>query len=107
MVRRGSRMSIQSDPWMREQSLSHRTIEPFREKQVADGISSYGLSFHGRDVRVSSKFKLFTNVNRAMIVSKVFDERSFVPVQADAVLRLRIRLHWLAPWNIFVSPGMY
>ena len=30
-------MSIQSDRWIREQAIQHRMIEPFSEKQVADG----------------------------------------------------------------------
>jgi dCTP deaminase len=86
MVRYGSRMPIQSDRWIREQALSHRTIEPFREKQVPDGVSSHGLSFYGHNLRVSSELKIFTNVNSAMIDAKAFCERSFVSVQADLAI---------------------
>ncbi len=73
-------MSIQSDRWIREQALNHKMIEPFSEKQVAAGVISYGLSSYGYDLRVSDEFKIFTNVNSAIIDPKAFDERSFVSV---------------------------
>jgi dCTP deaminase len=79
-------MTIQSDRWIREQAIQHRMIEPFSEKQVASGVISYGLSSYGYDLRVSDEFKIFTNVNSAIIDPKAFDERSFVTVQADSVI---------------------
>ena len=79
-------MSIQSDRWIREQALRRRMIEPFSEKQVARGVISYGLSSYGYDLRVSDEFKIFTNVNSAIIDPKDFDERSFVSVQAESVI---------------------
>ena len=79
-------MSIQSDRWIREQAINHRMIEPFSEKQVAGGVISYGLSSYGYDLRVSDEFKIFTNVNSAIIDPKAFDERSFVSVQAESVI---------------------
>ena len=83
-LRRG--MSIQSDRWIREQAINHRMIEPFSEKQVREGVISYGLSSYGYDLRVSDEFKIFTNVNSAIIDPKAFDERSFVSVQAESVI---------------------
>ncbi len=77
-------MSIQSDRWIRDQAINHRMIEPFSEKQVAAGVISYGLSSYGYDLRVSDEFKIFTNVNSAVIDPKAFDERSFVSVQAPS-----------------------
>src|SRR6516165_1995915 len=79
-------MSIQNDRWIREQALNHRMIEPFSEKQVREGVISYGLSSYGYDLRVSDEFKIFTNVNSAIIDPKAFDERSFVTVVADSVI---------------------
>jgi dCTP deaminase len=79
-------MSIKSDRWIREQAVQHRMIEPFSEKQVANGVISYGLSSYGYDLRVSDEFKIFTNVNSAIIDPKAFDERSFVSVQAESVI---------------------
>jgi dCTP deaminase len=84
-LRRGSSMSIQSDRWIREQALKGM-IEPFSEKQVREGVISYGLSSYGYDLRVSNEFKIFTNVNSAVIDPKNFDERSFVSVEADSVI---------------------
>jgi dCTP deaminase len=79
-------MSIQNDRWIREQALKHRMIEPFSEVQVRDGVISYGLSSFGYDLRVSDEFKIFTNVNSAIIDPKAFDERSFVSLQAPSVI---------------------
>ena len=59
---------------------------PFSEKQVREGVISYGLSSYGYDLRVSDEFKIFTNVNSAIIDPKAFDERSFVTVQAPSVI---------------------
>ena len=70
-------MSIQSDRWIREQSLKGM-IEPFSEKQVKDGVISYGLSSYGYDLRVSNEFKIFTNVNSTIVDPKHFDDKSFV-----------------------------
>jgi dCTP deaminase len=79
-------MSIQSDRWIREHALKHGLIEPFCEKQVRDGVVSYGLSSYGYDLRVSDEFKIFTNVNSTVIDPKAFDERSFVSVRAASVI---------------------
>jgi dCTP deaminase len=85
-VRPGELMSIKSDKWIRRQALESRMIEPFSEKQVRDSVISYGLSSYGYDLRVSDEFKIFTNVNSAIIDPKAFDERSFVTVQAPSVI---------------------
>lgn len=79
-------MSIKSDKWIRTEARDRRMIEPFSEKQVREGVISYGLSSYGYDLRVSDEFKIFTNVNSAIIDPKNFDERSFVSVQADSVI---------------------
>ena len=79
-------MSIKSDKWIRTQAQDHAMIAPFSEKQVREGVVSYGLSSYGYDLRVSDEFKIFTNVNSAIIDPKNFDERSFVTVVADSVI---------------------
>ena len=53
-------------------------IEPFAERQVREGVISYGVSSYGYDVRVSDEFKIFTNVYTATVDPKAFDPRSFV-----------------------------
>src|ERR1700709_2965271 len=79
-------MAIKSDRWIRQQATEHGMIAPFSEKQVKDGCISYGLSSYGYDLRVSDEFKIFTNVNSAIIDPKAFDERSFVTVTAPSVI---------------------
>ena len=61
-------------------------ISPFCEKQMREGVISYGLSSYGYDLRVADEFKIFTNVNSAVVDPKKFDERSFVSVRADSVM---------------------
>ncbi len=79
-------MSIKSDRWIRSQATENGMISPFSEKQMKEGCISYGLSSYGYDLRVADEFKIFTNVNSAVIDPKNFDERSFVTVQADSVI---------------------
>jgi dCTP deaminase len=74
---------LKSDRWIRKMSLEHDMINPFSEKQVREGVISYGLSSYGYDLRVADEFKIFTNVNNAMVDPKRFDEKSFVTVQTD------------------------
>jgi len=53
-------------------------IEPFVEKQTREGVISYGLSSYGYDARVSREFKIFTNVDSAIVDPKAFSPASFV-----------------------------
>ena len=77
---------LKSDRWIRKMAKEHDMINPFSEKQVREGVVSYGLSSYGYDLRVADEFKIFTNVNSAIIDPKAFDERSFVTVTTDTVL---------------------
>ena len=80
-------MSILSDKWIRAAARDHAMIEPFVERQTrsADGggIISYGLSSYGYDARVADEFKIFTNVNSAVVDPKNFDSNSFVDRKTD------------------------
>ena len=58
-------------------------IEPFEEKQVREGRISYGVSSYGYDIRISDEFKIFTNVNNAIVDPKAFDSKSFVDFKGD------------------------
>ena len=63
-------------------------IEPYESGQVRTGeggdrLISYGTSSYGYDVRCSSEFKVFTNINSATVDPKGFDEGSFVDVSSD------------------------
>jgi dCTP deaminase len=65
-------MPIMPDSWIRETALKHGMIEPFVEKQTRQGVISYGLSSYGYDARVSREFKIFTNVDSAIVDPKAF-----------------------------------
>ena len=64
-------------------SLEHGMIEPFEDRQVRQGVVSFGLSSYGYDVRVANEFKVFTNVYNTVVDPKAFDPRSFVDIRAD------------------------
>ena len=79
-------MSIKSDKWIRRMALEHRMIEPFADRQVREGVISYGVSSYGYDVRIADRFKIFTNINSAIVDPKAFDPRSFVDVTGPQCL---------------------
>src|SRR6476660_3687305 len=74
---------IKADRWIRKMALEHRMIEPFEDRQVRQGVVSYGLSSYGYDIRVADEFKVFTNINSTVVDPKNFDSRSFVDIKAD------------------------
>jgi len=79
-------MAVKSDRWIRRMALEHRMIEPFSEKQVRDGVVSYGVSSYGYDVRIADEFKIFTNINSTIVDPKSFDPRSFVDFKGDVCI---------------------
>jgi dCTP deaminase len=64
----------------------HGMIEPFAERQVREGVISYGVSSFGYDVRVADEFKIFTNVFTATVDPKNFDPRSFVDWKSETCI---------------------
>jgi len=79
-------MSVMSDHWIRRMAQEHRMIEPFSEKQVREGVVSYGVSSYGYDVRIADEFKIFTNINSTIVDPKNFDPRSFVDFKGDVCI---------------------
>jgi dCTP deaminase len=79
-------MALKSDRWIRKMALEHDMINPFAEKQMREGVVSYGVSSYGYDLRVSDEFKIFTNVMSAIVDPKHFDERSFVTVRTECAI---------------------
>ena len=109
-------MSIKSDKWIRQMVKECGMIEPFEPFQVKskrftdevfvdwpDGeggyektlkssstypkpVISYGTSSYGYDVRCSDEFKIFTNINSAIVDPKDFDTNSFVDVKSDVCI---------------------
>jgi dCTP deaminase len=76
-------MSIMPDSWIREMATARGMIEPFVERQKREGVISFGLSSYGYDARVGREFKIFTNVDSAVVDPKAFSEKSFVDRETD------------------------
>lgn len=72
-----------SDHQIRRLATEQGMIEPFVEKQKKDGVISYGLSSYGYDSRCAPDFKIFTNVDNAMVDPKNFSDQSFVDRNTD------------------------
>ncbi len=64
----------------------HAMIEPFEDRQVRDGVISYGVSSYGYDMRVASEFRIFTNVLNSVVDPKAFDTNSFVEFEGDVCI---------------------
>jgi len=83
-------VSIKSDRWIRRMAEQQGMIDPFEPGQVRanDGgsIVSYGTSSYGYDVRCSTHFKVFTNINSAIVDPKNFVPDSFVDVESDVCI---------------------
>ena len=83
-------MSIKSDRWIREMSVKKEMILPFEPHQVRHTqhgkIVSFGTSSYGYDVRCAREFKIFTNINSAIVDPKNFDENSFVDIESDVCI---------------------
>src|SRR5437870_6354650 len=79
-------MSVKPDHWIRRMSLEHKMIEPFTDRQVREGVISYGVSSYGYDIRVADEFRIFTNVNSTIVDPKHFDPRSLVDYKGDVCI---------------------
>lgn len=76
-------MAILSDASIRQRALAEGMIEPFVDSQRREGMISYGLSSYGYDARVAPEFKIFTNVDNAIVDPKEFNASSFVDRTTD------------------------
>ena len=69
---------------------THGMIEPFEPGQVRSlegrKLVSYGTSSYGYDGRCADEFKIFTNINSAVVDPKHFDENSFVDFKGDTCI---------------------
>jgi dCTP deaminase len=61
-------------------------IEPLADGTPRPGAISYGVTSYGYDVRVSRRFKVFTNARCAVVDPKNFDPASFVDMEGDFCL---------------------
>ena len=76
-------MSVLSDRWIKKMAIEKGMIKPFVDKQKSNSSISYGLSSFGYDARVSNEFKIFTDVDSALVDPKNFNKNSFVSRTAD------------------------
>ncbi len=71
-------MSVLSDRWIKKMAIEKEMIKPFVPEQKSGNNISYGLSSFGYDARVSNEFKIFTDVDSAIVDPKNFNNNSFV-----------------------------
>ena len=76
-------MGIMPDHWIRKMATEHGMIDPFVESLNKENVISYGVSSYGYDARVSREFKIFTNVDSAVVDPKNFSATSFVDRDTD------------------------
>ncbi|MDF2867526.1 MAG: deoxycytidine triphosphate deaminase [Gammaproteobacteria bacterium] len=83
-------MAIKSDKWIRRMAEEQGLIAPFEANQVREmaghKIISYGTSSYGYDVRCAPEFKIFTNINSALVDPKNFDINSFVDLKSEVCI---------------------
>lgn len=83
-------MTIKSDQWIRRMAEQHGMIEPFVSQQVRQSDNgktiSHGTSSYGYDIRCAREFKIFTNINSAVVDPKNFCDSSFVTLESDVCI---------------------
>lgn len=76
-------MPVMHDGWIDQMATQHEMISPYEKNQVRSDengkkIISFGLTSYGYDARVSSNFKIFTNVDSDIVDPKSFSNSGFV-----------------------------
>lgn len=79
-------MPIMPDRWIKQMAREQGMIEPFTDRQHREGIISYGVSSYGYDARVADEFKIFTDVDNAIVDPKNFNPNSFVTRKTDVCI---------------------
>jgi len=79
-------MGLKPDHWITRMAREERMIEPFEEGKAREGVISYGVSSYGYDIRVTDEFKIFTNINSAVVDPKDFDTASMVDYRGDVCI---------------------
>ena len=79
-------MGLKPDHWIEQMAKEHGMIEPYEPAQVREGVISYGVSSYGYDIRVADEFKIFTNVNSAVVDPKDFDPASMVDFKGEVCI---------------------
>ena len=75
-------MTIKSDRWIKHMAETADMIAPFEPGQVRHTekgkVISFGTSSYGYDIRCADEFRIFTNINSAIVDPKNFSDDSFV-----------------------------
>lgn len=77
---------LKSDKWIKRMAIENKMIEPFEDKQIKQGVISYGISSYGYDIRLADEFKIFTNVFNSIVDPKKFDPKSFVDFKGEVCI---------------------
>src|SRR5260370_17115456 len=56
-------MSVKPDRWIRRMALEHKMIEPFTDRQMREGVISYGVSSYGYNIPLPPDFPIFPHVH--------------------------------------------
>ncbi|MCX7047622.1 MAG: dCTP deaminase [Candidatus Sumerlaeota bacterium] len=78
-------MMVKSDRWIKRMAQEKKMIEPFADRQVREGVISFGVSSYGYDMRVADEFKVFEPPEGGLIDPKKFDPDHFTPVKGAFV----------------------
>ncbi len=97
-------MSVKCDKWIGKMAREHKMIEPYEDRQIRDGVISYGVSSYGYDMRVADEFRIFTNVNSTIVDPKRFDDKSFVEFKGPVCIIPPTLCAWLARSNTSAFP---
>jgi len=79
-------MGLKPDHWIQKMVKEHRMIEPYADRQVREGVISFGVSSYGYDIRVADEFKIFTNVFSKIVDPKEFVTESMVDYKGDVCI---------------------
>lgn len=77
---------LMPDKWIRMMAREHEMISPFEDRQVHDGVISFGLSSYGYDLRVGQHFRIFTNIHASIVDPKNPDPKSFAEFFGDVCI---------------------
>jgi len=88
--------------WMIRKYVS---ITPFAEGEKRQGIISYGLDSYGYSIRLGYKFKVFSNVNCAVVDPKNIDDKSFTSIDLTPIPHRWIKSE--GPGFYCDNPGCY
>ena len=75
---------VLNDRQIKEYVEKYRMIEPFVDRQVQEGVVSYGLSSYGYDIRIADEFLIFKMTQREpLITPKAFNPDYVTRVKKD------------------------